>query len=704
MINRFKKKDAAAFVKKYASLPEAVALRIYTSRLLGANSDLVLHGGGNTSVKLKVKNIFKEENDVIFIKGSGMDLATIEPDGFVGLSIKPLQRLRNLKNLPDEVMLNQLRIHRIDANAPDPSVEALLHVFLPHMYIDHTHANSILILTHQQNGKHIVREVLGHNVLVIPYIMSGLPLAKTMIDHYEKNPGIDAVVVMNHGIFTFADNARTSYENMIAYVNKAEAHIEKRTKSKRFDKPTKGSMSQKKGAVAICRVAQIIRGVCAYPRRDNTDKLQRFCVEIRDSRELIDASLSKEAEQICNSGVLTPDHAIRTKNKIAYIPSVPEDDVTLKQLVFKAVSAYKKDYQKYVHSQKTRNGIEGKRFDSYPRLFLVAGAGLIAIGFSRKDACIAADIGEQAIKAKRKALAFGGYLPISHSHVYDMEYWSFQQKKMGTTAMLPLQGQIAVVTGAAGAIGAGIAERLLSAGALVVISDIDTKRLEIVYSVLTEKYDRHLIDCDVFDVTDFESVQKGFERICRKTGGLDIVVPNAGIAHVATIEDMDPQKLDRVIAVNLKGTYTVIKASIPVFKRQGIGGNVIVISSKNVFDPGAAFGAYSASKAGAHQISKIAALELADMGVRVNMVNPDAVFGDEKIPSKLWDVVGPERMKSRGLDPKGLQDYYRQRNLLKTQVLAEHVGNAVVFFASNLTPTTGAALPVDGGNPATFSR
>jgi NAD(P)-dependent dehydrogenase (short-subunit alcohol dehydrogenase family) len=207
-----------------------------------------------------------------------------------------------------------------------------------------------------------------------------------------------------------------------------------------------------------------------------------------------------------------------------------------------------------------------------------------------------------------------------------------------------------------------------------------------------------------FDVTDPRSVEEAFDEISLRMGGMDIVVPNAGTAHVAKIEDLDPVKLDRVIAVNLKGTFNTIKASIPVFKRQGTGGHIVVISSKNVFDPGAAFGAYSASKAGAHQISKIAAIELAELGVRVNMINPDAVFGDEKIPSKLWELVGPDRMKSRGLDYEGLKEYYRNRNLLKAQVMAEHVGNAVVFFSTDQTPTTGAALPVDGGIPAAFPR
>jgi NAD(P)-dependent dehydrogenase (short-subunit alcohol dehydrogenase family) len=285
-----------------------------------------------------------------------------------------------------------------------------------------------------------------------------------------------------------------------------------------------------------------------------------------------------------------------------------------------------------------------------------------------------------------------------------MEYWPLQQKKLGRNLPSPLQGQVAVITGAGGAIGLGIADRLLAAGSAVVISDIEKTSLEKVYASLTKKYDDSLVESLLFDVTDYQAVEKAFQEISHRLGGLDILVPNAGIAHVAKIEELDPEKFDRVISVNLKGTFNAIKAAIPIFKRQGTGGNIVVVSSKNVFDPGAAFGAYSASKAAAHQISKIAALELAELGVRVNLVNPDAVFGDEEVPSKLWELVGPERMKSRGLDPKGLREYYRQRNLLKVQVTAEHVGNAVVFFASEATPTTGATLPIDGGIPAAFPR
>ena len=336
---------------------------------------------------------------------------------------------------------------------------------------------------------------------------------------------------------------------------------------------------------------------------------------------------------------------------------------------------------------------------------MVAGVGIIALGFTRKEARIAADIAEHTLQVKLLANAAGEYGPISESHIFDMEYWPLQQKKLGRTPALPLQGQIAVITGAGGAIGLGIADRLLAAGSAVVISDIDESSLKKVYSHLAKKYEASLIESVLFDVTDYQAVEKAFQEISYRLGGLDILVPNAGVAHVARIEELDPQKFDRVISVNLKGTFNAIKAAIPIFRRQGTGGNIVVVSSKNVFDPGAAFGAYSASKAAAHQISKIAALELADLGVRVNLVNPDAVFGDEEVPSKLWELIGPDRMKSRGLDPQGLKEYYRQRNLLKVQVTPEHVGNAVVFFALEASgATTGATLPVDGGIPAAFPR
>jgi NAD(P)-dependent dehydrogenase (short-subunit alcohol dehydrogenase family) len=402
---------------------------------------------------------------------------------------------------------------------------------------------------------------------------------------------------------------------------------------------------------------------------------------------------------------LTPDHVIRTKNKWVSFGGIPADDGKLKQAVQEAVNAFVQEYDRVFAEQSGAKGIRLEKLDPYPRVFLVAGAGIVVLGFTRKDARIAADIAEHTLRVKLLADEAGEYTPISDAHVFDMEYWSLQQKKLGKGSPPSLQGQVAVITGAGGAIGLGIADRLLAAGAVVAVTDIDGASLGKVRSALIKKYGESQVESFLFDVTDYAAAEKAFQDISCRLGGIDILVPNAGIAHVAKVEDLDPRKFDQVIAVNLKGTFNVIKAAIPIFRRQGTGGSIVVVSSKNVFDPGAAFGAYSASKAGAHQISKIAALELAELGVRVNLVNPDAVFGDEEVPSKLWELIGPDRMKSRGLDPQGLKEYYRQRNLLKVQVTPEHVGNAVVFFASEDSgATTGATLPVDGGIPAAFPR
>jgi len=698
MENRFKQSEADACIAAYAQYPPELALRIYTSRLLGRDPALVLHGGGNTSVKLIRTNIVGEEEAVLFVKGSGADLASIEPEGFTGLRLDPLHKLLGLDTLSDLQMRRQIAIHRISAAGPDPSVEALLHAFLPHRYVDHTHADSILILSHQRRGRQMLAEALGSKCAIIPYIMSGYPLARAVLQASRDNPGIEAVVVMHHGLFTFAEEARIAYKRMIRTVGRAEAYIAERSATKR---PAGGGTGRQPSRRRLARCLQTIRGSCAHSAGG---RWIRFLAEARTFPDLVAASLAEGAEELCHNGVLTPDHAIRTKNRVLYVDRVSDSDETFKTVLQAKVDAFQKDYRRRFQKWAGTKEEPPVMADPYPRLFLVAGIGLVALGATRREARIAADIGVHTLRAKRCAQALGAYCAIPEAHALEMEYWAPQQKKLGPSAAAPLQGQVALVTGGGGAIGLGIADRLLEAGAVVVIADIDGSRLKQVHDLLTAKYDPRRVLQSVLDVTDFDAVSKVFETISARLGGIDLVVPNAGIAHVATIENLDPQAFDRVIDVNLKGTFTVIKAAVPVFRRQGSGGNIVLISTKNVFDPGAAFGAYSASKAGAHQLARIAALELAELGVRVNMVNPDAVFGDETVCSLLWETVGPERMKARGLDAAGLKEYYCQRSLLKVRVLAEHVGNAVVFFASDLTPTTGAALPVDAGNPATFSR
>ncbi|MFH7326308.1 bifunctional aldolase/short-chain dehydrogenase [Desulfurivibrio sp. C05AmB] len=703
MKNRFDTLEAREFVAARPGCSEHLALRIYTSRLLGRESDLVLHGGGNTSVKDLTPNLLGEEMEVLYIKGSGWDLGRIEAAGFPALDLAWLRRLRVLETLSDEEMVNQFRTHMLDSTAPNPSIETLVHAFLPHRFIDHTHADAIVALTHLPEPETRLREALGDKIGILPFIMPGFPLAQAMAQLYEARPEIEAVILLQHGIFTFADQAQTAYDRMIAYVTRAEHYLAAAAPAA---SPRPAGPAPEAAAPDPVRWLPLLRGALSFEQEGAGRRY--FSLELRQKPELLAALARPGARELLVSGVLTPDHVIRTKNYPLFLdpatagpaPAEPE----LAALVKSAVSAYEQDYRAYFQRQSSRAAEAKTILDPRPRVILVPGLGLIGAGFSPKDAAIAADIAEHTILTKQQGAVLGSYQDLAEEHIFAMEYWSLEQAKLGKSQLAPLAGRVALVTGGGGAMAVGIAAKLLAAGARVFLSDIDAGRLATVAAKLRPRFGAALVDTVVMDVSAEESVKAGMAEIVRRAGGLDILVPNAGIALVARLEELTTTDLARVMAVNCHGVFTVIKHAVPIFRRQNYGGQIIINSSKNVFDPGAAFGAYSASKAAAHQLGKIAALELAEIGVRVNMINADAVFDADGVSSGLWDVVGPERMEARKLDPAGLRDYYRNRNLLKATVLAEHVGNAVVFFAAGLTPTTGATLPVDGGIPAAFPR
>ena len=694
MKNRYNQADAQKCIDRYSDFPAEMGLRVYTSRLIGQEEDLVLHGGGNTSAKATMPNILGEKQEVIFVKGSGWDLGDIEPAGLPGLNLKHLQKLRVLNVLSDEAMVNQFRTNLLDASSPNPSIETLVHAFLPHAFIDHTHADAIVTLTNQPNAETLLKEALGDKIGILPFIMPGFPLAQAVINLYEKQPNMECLILRNHGIFTFHDDAKIAYDLMIDYVTRAEVFIADKLKNN----PTPESPNC--DCPDLTALLPLLRGALSFT--DDSGYKRTFHLHLRSSDAIQDAINQPEACALIVSGVLTPDHVIRTKNYPLYL-DLATDPADMAKQIQTAITTYQKEYVAYFNSQSKTKDTERTLLDTMPRVILVKGAGIITAGKTIKDAVICADISEHTLAAKIAAKAVGQYEELAPSFIFDMEYWSLEQAKLGKGKPSPLEGKIALVTGGGGAIAVGIARKLLEAGARVFISDIDPKRLDAVYQKLATDFS-NMIQPIVMNVTDETDVQAGYNEIIHQAGGIDIVVPNAGIAHVANLENLDHDMFKKVLDVNLSGVFTIIKTAIPIFKRQGFGGQIIINSSKNVFAPGGSFGAYSASKAGAHQLGKIAAIELAEIGVQVNMINADAIFDDGAISSGLWDVIGPDRMKSRNLDPEGLKEYYRQRNLLKTTVLADHVGNGVVFFATGQTPTTGATLPIDGGIMAAFPR
>ncbi|HEY8515750.1 MAG TPA: bifunctional aldolase/short-chain dehydrogenase [Candidatus Binatia bacterium] len=706
MQSRWSDDDARAFRERYAAWGDDLALRVYTSRLIGQDPDLVMHGGGNTSVKTTVKNVLGEPVEAICVKGSGWDLDSIEPRGLPAMQLAPLRALRRLESLSDEEMVNQQRINLFDSTSPNPSVETLLHAFLPHKFVDHTHADAILALTNQPDGERIVREALGDRVAIVPYIMPGFQLAKLAAEIYERDPKVDAMVLLKHGFFTFADDARASYETHVAYVDRAERYLADRVRG-RIQVGGAGVSAEEveRARERAATVAPVLRGALAAATGNDDQPWRRMILEHRATPELLRLLDDPRCAELARRGPLTPDHVIRTKATHLHLADLPLDDPEqLRARIDAAVRAFRERYDAYFAAQVAAKGVTRTKLDPDPRVVLIPGVGLFGAGKSRKDAAIAADIAEHTVRVKALADALGRYEPLGDDDLFDMEYWSLEQAKLGKEAEKPLARQVALVTGAAGAIGVGICLELVRAGAHVVLTDVDEQRLEQARARVAQVGGARSCSAVRMDVTSEGSVRAAFAHACRTFGGVDIVVPNAGIAHVSSLEKTTARDFARVVDVNLVGYFLTMREAARVMRAQGTGGNIVINASKNVFGPGADFGAYSASKAAGHQLGKVAAIELAPLGIRVNMINADAVFAEGDTPSGLWQEIGADRARSKGIAPEALEEHYRERNLLHARITGAHVGRAVVFFAANLTPTTGATLPVDGGVAAAFPR
>jgi rhamnulose-1-phosphate aldolase/alcohol dehydrogenase len=700
MESRWSDSEAEALKRRlesqYPDCGEALALRVYTSRLIGAEPDLVLHGGGNTSLKSATRDLYGEEVEVLHVKRSGWNLASIEPPDFPAVRLHPLRRLRGLDKLDDPRMVAEMRGALLDPNAPDPSVETLLHAFLPHCYVDHSHADAILVITNQPDAETRTQELFGERIAFVPYVTPGFDLARQAVEIFEKFPNVEGLVLEKHGLFTFGDDARTSYERHVTLVELAERHIEGRIQDRR--------LLDARPVVAIREaeeVAPIVRGALAEPTGEPDRPFRRWIVEHRGSEEILHFAAAEVAPRLAATAPVTPDHVIRTKPTYLLVPQPQYRDLEIFGAQMRAeVESYRHAYRAYFERNVQEKGVTRTPLDPTPRVVLLPGLGLFACGPTRRDARIAADIVEHTVRIKGWAEMIGHYQGISESELFDMEYWSLEQAKLGRQNPPPLESQVALVTGGAGAIGEGVARVLLSAGAHVVLVDVDEERLDAVRERIQSE------DCEVVpaDVAEEPEVESAFREASRLFGGVDVVVPTAGVAQVGELAELEIEEFERALRVNVTGTFLTVKTAMQHFKLQGTGGHIVIVSSKNVFAPGASFGAYSASKAGAHQIGRVAAIEGAPFGIRVNMVNPDAVFGSPDNPSGLWESVGPARAASRGLEPQELPEFYRQRNLLKAWVTPEHVGNAVLFFVTQQTPTTGAALPVDGGLPDAIPR
>jgi len=695
MQDRWSESDAGALG---AGCESSLAQLVYATRLLGAEPDLAMHGGGNTSCKCTLKNALGDEQKALFIKASGVELANIGVGDFVALDLPYLIRLAGLAALSDEEMADEFASHVVRPTARRASVETLMHALLPAPFVLHTHPSAILALGNRTDGEKMVAAALGDGIAVVPYARAGLELAQAVRAAMAQNPRANALVLMHHGLVPWGASPREAYQSTLATVSRAEQYLHENRKRALVASPIVSTERERRCSA----LAPIIRGVLGPASADDLGgRVVLAAVLDADIADLLD---SPQGRALALSPPLSPDYLVRTRRHALWLDRPSLDDAkAFKAELVQAVEAFQAEYLAYVRTHAKSDAAEARDF--CPRVLMIPGLGVICAGKDAADARMVSDITVQALRAKKAIYETGGdYRSLSDDHLFDMEFRAYQRAK--TAPREPsssLRGSVAIVTGAAGAIGSGICEALLERGCHVAATDLPGLALEALTTELGGRYPLHVLGI-AMDVTSPASVAAAFGTVVRAWGGIDAVVVNAGIAHVAPLVDLSLETFRKLERVNGEGTLLVLAEAGRHFALQGQGGDVVLVSTKNVFAPGAGFGAYSATKAASHQLARIASLEFAPLSVRVNMVAPDAVFSHGGTRSGLWAAVGPNRMKARGLDEHGLEEYYRSRNLLKAKVTAQHVAAAVLFFLGHQTPTTGATIPVDGGLPDATPR
>ncbi len=642
--------------KSFGNKP--LQLRVYTSRLLGREPNLVLHGGGNTSVKAEVTNVFGEKENILFIKGSGIDLKTICADQFAPVRLQVLQRMAELDHLSDREMVRLQRSAMIDHSAPNPSLEAILHAIIPLQYVDHTHADDVAILTNTRHGKELIRDIYADRVLIIPYRKAGFELAKTALKLTRSIDwqSLDGLILMNHGVISFGKNARESYERMLQLASSAERYLRRKSVARMVNKARR-----REDLLTLSRIRRHVSKACGAAMIAKLDQSARACGF---------ANLSRVGS-LAGRGPLTADHIIRTKPKPVILGTHVEKDID------RFAAAYANYFNRYTNGQQTM-------LDPAPRWAVWPRHGTIAFGKTLKETRIVSAIVHHTLRAIQYAEALGGWKPLAKKHIFDMEYWDLQRAKLELNTALPeMQGKVALVTGAASGIGLACAEALRKRGAEVVGLDVNPE-----CTLILEEHDSVGVSCDIADL---RRVRETVEMTIRRFGGLDILVSNAGIFSAnQKIEDLDEQAWYQSLELNLSSHQRLLKTCIPYLK-QGIDPAVVFVASKNVAAPGPGAAAYSVAKAGLTQMARVAALELGPDGIRVNIIHPDAVYD-----TALWtpDVLH-QRAKHYGLTIEA----YKTKNILKTEVRSKDVAELVcALVGPAFAKTTGAQIPIDGGN------
>jgi rhamnulose-1-phosphate aldolase/alcohol dehydrogenase len=696
---------------------QGLDLLVYRSRLIGRDTALVVWGGGNTSLKQAETDFRGGRVRVMRVKGSGSDLKTIEPRHFPGIRLDDLEPLKMRDAMSDDEMVDYLVHCLIEPGSPRPSIETLLHGFVPHAHIDHTHADAILALTNTADGRRHVEAVFGGEAIWVPYRRPGFALSRTVAEEVGRHPQARCVVLEKHGLITWGRTARESYDATIEMNTRAEEYARGRARGRAvFGAAARPALPPGTRRRVAARIAPYLRGLIAgragsigarAPASSRGAGPARVVLRFDDADDVLEFAGSEAGPALALAGPATPDHLLYTKPRPLLVdghapgdPDRPEGIAALREALARGIERYAGWYDLYF--RKHSSGSE-PRLDPVPRVVLIPGVGMLTAWKDARHTRIVADIYHHTIAVMRAAQGIGEYRSLGLKDTFDVEYWPMELYKL--TLAPPekdLARRVALVTGAASGIGRAIARRFAAEGCHLVASDLDLEGVQGLAREICERHGHERAIALRLDVADEASVTAGFEAAVLAYGGLDILVSNAGIAHTAPVESMALADWRRSFEVNAHGHFLVAREAMRLFRDQGLGGAMVFIASKNVLAPGRDFAAYSAAKAAETQLARVLAIEGGDAGIRVNIVNPDAVFQD----SRLWSpVVREERARAHGIRVEELEEFYRRRNLLKTEVTAEDVAEAALWLASDRArTTTGCIVTTDGGVREAFPR
>jgi rhamnose utilization protein RhaD (predicted bifunctional aldolase and dehydrogenase)/NAD(P)-dependent dehydrogenase (short-subunit alcohol dehydrogenase family) len=680
MKSRWSDSDCKSVVDGYVArgVNRDLAIRTYTTRLLGSDPALVLHGGGNTSVKTVFTDLDGSAVNVLCVKGSGWDMGTIEPQGLPAVRLEGLQALTRFDTLSDDNMVMLQRRLLMDPAAPNPSVEAVLHAIMPFAHVDHTHANAIVSLTNQPQGEALIREVFPDDI-VVPYVMPGFHLAKVCDAALRADPAAKGMILLKHGIFTWSDDPREAYEAMIARIAAAEARL-----AQGRPKPFQG-VTLPAQVLSAAAVAPILRGAISIDTGAE-GRPKRFVVDHRATSQVMDFCNAVNAADLATRGNATPEHVLRIKRQGIALPAPTSTDAFAAD-VARAVQDYVAAYTDYFTRNNARAGGIKTMLDPMPRVFYVAGVGLFAAAASAKEARAAADVAEATVEVITRAEGVDAFAALPEADLFDIEYWSLEQAKLKGQVEKPLSRQIAVVTGAASGLGLAVAEALRAEGAEVALLDI----AEDAVMAAAKRLGGIGMVCDVTDVA---SVDAAIAAVAARLGGVDILISNAGAAFQGALTDVPDATFHKAFDLNFWGHHNIARACVRVMQAQGTGGAIVFNVSKQAVNPGPDFGPYGTSKAALMALMRQYAVEHGADGITSNAVNADRIR-----TGLMTDAMVAERSRARGLSPEA----YMRGNLVKREVTAADVAQAFVHLAKART-STGAVLTVDGGNVAAMMR